>query len=165
MIRRATKEDAARIAEIHIFAWRKAYRGIISDDYLFTKILVSDRMSDFIKTNEDEIHELYVFEENKIIKGFMKIGLCRNEDKKESFELWGLYVEPLMQGLGVGTKLLDHCEKLALERGFNENILWVLNDNVKSRKFYEERGYIVEGKQEFMENINAKEIRYSKKIN
>jgi len=40
MIRRAKVDDANRIAEIHVFGWRCAYRGIVSDEYLFGKASV-----------------------------------------------------------------------------------------------------------------------------
>ncbi len=42
MIRVATEEDCGRLAEINVFAWRLAYRNIISDTYLFKKRSVVD---------------------------------------------------------------------------------------------------------------------------
>ena len=165
MIRRAVNSDSARIAEIHIFGWRSAYRGIVSDEYLFTEILVSERIESFIQNNESEIHEIYVYEEEGIIKGFMKIGNCRNEDKVKAFELWGMYIEPLMKNQGIGRKLLSYCEDIAKTRGKNENVLWVFKDNIEARGFYEKMGYRTDGKEELMEKFNALEVRYIKILN
>jgi hypothetical protein len=47
MIRAMQISDASRAAEIHVFGWRSAYRGIISDDFLFNKMIVSKRVSYF----------------------------------------------------------------------------------------------------------------------
>jgi GNAT superfamily N-acetyltransferase len=164
MIRVAKIEDAPRIAEIHIFGWRCAYRGIIPDSYLFSQISVKERLEHFIDNKENESHDLFVYEEDNIIKGFMKIGSCRNNDKKNSFELWGLYVEPLMKYQGIGSKLLEHCEHIALIKGYTENVLWVLEDNPDSRKFYEKHGYVFDGNELIMEKYNVKEIRYCKSL-
>ncbi|MBB6481265.1 GNAT family N-acetyltransferase [Spirochaeta isovalerica] len=164
MIRTACKDDASRIAEIHIFGWRSAYRGIIPDSYLFSEISVNGRFSSFNDSNEHEKDDLYVCEEDNIIKGFMKSGMCRNEDKLDAYELWGLYVEPLMKREGVGSQLLRHCEKVALEKGCRENVLWVLEDNASTRQFYKKHGYETDGSEKIMEKFNAKVIRYCKKI-
>jgi len=43
MIRKATVEDANRLAEIHVFGWRFAYRNLISDELLFKKMNVVKR--------------------------------------------------------------------------------------------------------------------------
>ncbi|MBP1084252.1 hypothetical protein ACFFJQ_06655 [Bacillus capparidis] len=33
-IRKATKEDAAEIAKVHVDSWRTTYKNIVSDTYL-----------------------------------------------------------------------------------------------------------------------------------
>jgi len=162
MVRTATKKDASRISEIHIFGWRSAYRGIIPDTYLFSEISVTGRYNSFIEKKEDESDDVFVFEEHDIIKGFMKVGTCRDEDKNTSFELWGIYVEPLMKNEGIGSKLIQYCENLAIGKGFSENVIWVLEDNTDSRKFYEKHGYKADGKELVMSKFNVKEVRYSK---
>lgn len=164
VIRNAKESDSSRIAEIHIFGWRNAYRDIIDEKYLYNKMSVFNRVNQFIDSKEFEDPNLFVFEEDEIIKGFMKIGECRNDDKKDSFELWGLYIEPLMQRKGIGTKLTDYCERIALEHGYSENVLWVLKENHSARKFYETQGYVPDGKEEYMENIKTVELRYVKQL-
>ncbi|MBN2655721.1 MAG: GNAT family N-acetyltransferase [Spirochaetales bacterium] len=94
--------------------------------------------------------------------GLIKSGMCRNEDKLEAYELWGLYVEPLMKRQGIGSQLLRHCENIALENGCRENVLWVLEDNSSTRLFYKAQGYVADGSEKIMEKFNAKVIRYCK---
>ncbi len=164
MIRKAEAKDASRIAEVHIFAWRTEYKEIIAESYLYNEISVSGRIKDYIDRKENEIHEMYVYEDKNIIKGFMKIRVAEDEDKKESFELWGLYIEPTMQRIGVGTKLLRYCEEIAKERGYKENILWVFKENNKAKQFYEKNGYKKDHKEKYIEAFNAVEVRYCKKL-
>ena len=164
MIRRAETGDAMRMAEIHVFGWRSAYRNIVSDSYLFSTLSVGKRFDAFNDILKEDKRETYVYEEDGIIKGFMTIGNCRNEDKKDAFELWGLYIEPLMKRTGIGTKMIKYCEEQARIRGYKENVLWVLKENKNARKFYETMGYREDGKEELLEKINAEEIRYAKEL-
>ena len=164
MIRKACVDDASRIAEIHVFGWRCAYRSIITDEYLFAKASVIKRIDAFRNAIVEDVEEIYVFEETNIIKAFMTIGKCRNEDKSKSFELWGIYVEPLLTGNGIGTRMVEFCEEKAIERGYKENVLWVFQDNIKARRFYEKMGYKEDGKEEVIERFNTKEIRYVKEL-
>ena len=164
LIRRANIEDTNRIAEIHVFGWRSAYRGIISDEYLLGKASVARRTMAFSKAIEEDSEETYVFDENGLVKAFMTIGNCRNEDKKDAFELWGIYVEPMLKGQGIGAQLIDYCEKQAIERGYKEIVLWVFKENISARRFYEKMGYTFDGKEENIEYFGVAEIRYAKSL-
>jgi hypothetical protein len=44
MIRKATEADIPRLAEIVVYGWRTAYRGIIPDNVLFNQRTVSKAM-------------------------------------------------------------------------------------------------------------------------
>ena len=162
MIRKAVSEDSQRIAEIHVFSYRTAFRGILRDKYLFLNLKVENEGIKYKSAIENNKIELYVYEEDEIVKGFITIGKCRDEDKKDSFELWGIYVEPLMMNIGIGTKLLEYCEKIAVEQKYNENMLWVFEENKIARRFYEKHGYFLDGKEDVMPNSPIKIVRYIK---
>jgi hypothetical protein len=49
MIREAILKDCPRIAEIHIFGWRCAYKEFISIEYLINKMTVRNREEKFIE--------------------------------------------------------------------------------------------------------------------
>jgi len=165
MIRKMELPDVSRVAEIHVFGWRSAFRGIISDEHLFNKMAVTRSLERFENALKDNIGETYVFDDTDgIIKAFMTICPCRDEDKVGAFELGGLYVEPLMKGQGIGSKLVEYCEKRAIERGYKEVCLWTLEKNVKSRKFYEKKGYSPEGTNQFWEPLKADLVRYCKAL-
>ena len=110
MVRKATIDDVNRIAEINVMGWRFTYRNLITEEFLFKTMDISKRIISFKKAIEELKEEIYVFEEDHIIKAFMAIGRCRDSDKTSSYELWGLYVDPFMIRNGIGSKLLDYCE-------------------------------------------------------
>ena len=117
--------DVPRVSEIHVFAWRSAYRGIISDEILFNQRLVSKSMERFNNSVSAGTLEQYVYDDG-IIKAFMSIGICMDEDKADAFELGAIYVDPFMKGQGIGRQLVDYCEEQAIARGFGKVCIWVL---------------------------------------
>ncbi|MDR2649274.1 MAG: GNAT family N-acetyltransferase [Clostridiales bacterium] len=163
MIRAMELSDVPRVAEIHVFGWRNAYRGIVSDDHLFNKMLVSKRIDVFRNAITNKLTEDYVLDDG-IIKAMLTIGSCRDEDKPCSFELWGIYVEPLMKRQGIGSSMVKYCDEKAIERGFGEVCLWVLEKNINSRLFYKKLGYQTDGKEKHIDFLAATEIRYSKPL-
>ncbi|MBU0927932.1 MAG: GNAT family N-acetyltransferase [Spirochaetes bacterium] len=160
MIRKAARDDAPRIAEIHVFGWRAAYRGIVPDEILFNRLSVVKRapsIADALEADE----ETYVYEDG-FVRGWMTIGDCRDEDAKDDFELWGIYVDPLLKRSGVGRALVGFCEDQARARGKRRIKLWVFKDNAPSRSFYEAMGFSTDGKEQLIEKLGAIEIRYQK---
>ena len=164
-IRRAVYEDAPRLSEIHIFGWRNAYRGIVSDDYLFGKLRVEKRTERFRATLAEGTEESYVAEADGLVYGFMTIGDCRDADRgRDSFELWGIYVDPCLMRSGAGSALIASCEAEASRREKREVLIWVFEGNPVGRAFYEKHGYVPEGKSQVIEFFNAVEMRYVKTL-
>ena len=172
MVRKATVEDAERLAEIHIFGWRNAYRGILADKFLFDKLRVCRRAENFKKVVGEGLEELYVAERQGVVAGFLSIGEPRDPDKAkaEALELWAIYVDPVFLREGLGAELLGFCEQQGRSRGRKEVFLWVLEDNVIGRSFYEKHGYSPDGASKVLERLPSAsvkpvaEVRYSKAI-
>jgi len=105
----------------------------------------------------------YVYDDG-IIKAFLTIGPCRDEDKPGAFELGGIYVDPCLQGKGIGTALALHCEEVATRRCYTEIVLWTFEKNKAARAFYERQGYKLDGAIQTYEHYNAVGVRYHKNI-
>lgn len=163
MIRPMEASDIARVAEIDVFGRRCAYRGIVSDDDLFNKIIVPKRIERLTNNLDDIVNESYVYDDG-IIKGFLKIGPCEDEDETGSFEIWSLYIDPFMQRQGIGSTMLDFSEITAKQRGYNKICLWTLEKNAAARAFYEKLGYAPDGAKKFLEDIEAYQVRYFKEL-
>ena len=159
MIRPMKPSDVPRVAEIHVFGQRTAYRGIVSDNFLFGKMTVEKRMEYFGSYKAEGC----VYDDG-IVKGFITFGPCEDEDKTGSFELYRIFVDPLMSGRGIGGKLAAHFEEVAIKRAYDEICLWVLEGNTKTRIFYEKLGYVPDGIKRLSGYFKVPEIRYIKKI-
>ena len=167
MMRIANIEDSPRMAEIHVFGWRCAYKEFISLEFLFNKFTVKNREKIFMEnlSEKNENVKTYVYEEDNIIKAFMTIGNCRDEDKNEkTFELWGIYVDPLLKRQKIGTHFVDYCIKEAIHYNKEEVVLWVFEKNNNSIEFYKTMGFSIDGKMKVDDFFNENEIRMSRKI-
>ena len=63
-----------------------------------------------------------------------------------------LSVDPVMQGIGLGTKLLDYCENYIRERDGRQVVL--VTNSQKNLDFYLKRGYELFDEREFEYNGN-----------
>ena len=167
MIREACVNDSSRITEIHVFSWRFAYKEFISMDFLINEMTLKNRDEYFQKdlSEENKNIKTYVYEESNIIKGFMTIGECRDDDKNnETFELCGIYIDPLFQIQYIGTKFVKYCEEEALKKSKKEIILWVFEKNNESIKFYRKMGFEIDGRVKEMNKFNENAIRMHIKL-
>ena len=164
MIRPMKRTDVPRVAEIHVFGWRSAFRGIVPDEVLFGRMSVQRSIKRFEDSlAADNSHDTYVYDDG-IIKGWMSAGPCRDEDETQAFEIGAIYIEPCMKGSGIGTKLVTFCEEIAAQRGFDKICIWTLEGNAPTRAFYEKLGYAHDGARKYMENLSTHAVRYKKHI-
>ena len=132
-------------------------------DFLYNKMTVKNREEKFIEyLNVDErTDETYVYEEDNIIKGFMTIGDCRDDDKdRNTFELYGIYIDPLFQRQHIGTRLVEYCIQEAIKENKTEIVLWVFEKNKDSIEFYNKMGFSPDGKTKIYETFNERAIRF-----
>ena len=129
-IRKATKEDIPRIAEILVFSKRKNYRSIFNDD---TGSFVDLQVCSLAKAyfdNPDLLDGILVYDD-KFVKALISI---------DGHEIKELYADPFFEGMGIGGKLLEyaiskyHCKEL-----------WVLDKNSRAKKFYNRHGFAETG--------------------
>jgi len=167
MIRIENIEDSSRMAEIHVFGWRCAYKDFISVDYLYNKFTVKireEKFREYLSVKNDSEGN-YVYEDQNVVKAILTIGNCRDDDKdNKTFELMGIYVDPLFQRQKIGTKLVDFCIKEAISKNKKEIVLWVFEKKEESIKFYEKMGFKKDGKKKLMESFNEYAIRMGKTL-
>ena len=164
MIREATLNDSARIAEIDVFSSRYAYKNVVSDECLYKGLSVENRIPVCKKWITEKRFEVYVYEDpdTGIIKGMMGLGMCEDEDKKEALELHFLYVDPDFLRMGIGSEMLRFFEQKGKEKGCPVFVVWVLEENKTGRLFYEKNNYCFDGKDKIFMRWNKREIRYVK---
>ena len=121
-----------------------------------------ERLNSQLADKEDSRCQ-YVYDDG-IIKAFLFIGPCGDEDKPEAFELYAIYVDPCLQGQGIGAALAAYCEEEAAKRGYKEICLWTFEKNAPARVFYEKLGYKLDGATQIVEPYGAAGVRYHKYI-
>lgn len=142
-IRNAVLEDAKAIADAHVSAWHKAYRGIISDQFLDEKMTVENGESVWqMRLNQKPVDTtkniFLVAEKEGQVIAFACAG--EKESSNQSLYLKCLYVHPKHWRSGAGTQLFETVKLLAKERGFKEVYLHVLSENYLGRDFYDKMG-------------------------
>ena len=152
MIRKADKQDIARIAEIIVFGKRVAYRPIFENDYVsFNELQVVNLYEEY-NSNLHRLDGMLLYDDG-IVKGVIN---GQPIDAK-TIEITDFYVEPFFVRQGIGTLLIEAMIQQARKKAYNKIILWVIKDNTKARKFYEANGFVSTGKTCIIEGT-AKEV-------
>ncbi len=135
MIRKAEEKDIPRIAEILIFGKRVAYREIFKDDlFSFNELQVMNLGIQY-QNNPKMIENMLVFDD-----GILR-GVINREFTDGNAKILELYVEPLFTNQGIGSALIGHVIDEARRCITNKITLAVIEENYKSRKFYEKHGF------------------------
>lgn len=123
MIRAATADDLNRIAEIEVFNYRLQFYPIFrSDDFYFGELQVPTVAQRY----EKSLDHIRVYDDG-VVKGFV---LAQDGEVKK------LFVEPVLQGGGIGAQLLDY----AVEH-MSAHTLWALEKNTRAIRFYQRHGF------------------------
>ena len=167
-IREAVINDAAQIAKIHVDTWRCAYKNQIPDTYL-ASLSIKKRTVNWSKQLANLSKGVFaiVAEVDETVWGWCTFGLSRDKDVfKQTAELHGIYVHPSYIDKGLGTQLMQYVINKLKEKGYQTIILWVLTSNEKTRKWYESKGWKLEGKTkiEHRDNFDLHESRYMIKL-
>lgn len=137
-IRQARENDVFRIAEILVFNYRLNFYPIFkNDEYYFDEMQVKSTAEEIMKPCFTD--KTYVYDDGAV-KGFIK--LSGNEIEK-------LFVEPVLQGQGIGKKLLDFAV-----HNCGADHLWALEKNERAISFYQRNGFSVTGEKKFEEDTD-----------
>ena len=126
IIREAKLDDLARIAEIEVFNYRLNFYHIFQDDTFYFQEM---QVLNVINENKKRLGQLWVFDEDGIVKGFMCV---------DSQQIKKLFVEPVLQSRGIGAKLLEYAVS-----EFGATYLWALEKNTRAIAFYKRYGFMV----------------------
>ena len=141
VIRKAQEADLARIAEIEIFNYRLFFYPIFQNDgFYFDELQVPSRMKHF----REVLSELWVYDDGAV-KGFVQAG---------NLEVKKLFVEPVLQGQAIGSKLLLHATEQ-----LNARFLWALEKNTRAIAFYQRHGFQPTGERQLEEDTAEYLIR------
>ena len=138
--RAATLDDVAAIAALHADSWRRAYRGIYSDDFLDNDVL-DDRRAEWSErfARPSPKQHTTVAETDGTLVGFVHTIL--DDDPTWGALLDNLHVRYMQKRSGIGTRLMAESARAVLDDASGSGLyLWVLEQNVAAQAFYEARG-------------------------
>lgn len=115
------------MAEIEIFNYRLFFYPIFRNDAFYFDELQVSRMAE----DERLWRDAFVYDDG-VVKGFIRL---------EGTEVRKLFVEPVLQGQGIGAALLKYAveQKQACR-------LWALEKNTRAIRFYQRHGFAATGR-------------------
>jgi GNAT superfamily N-acetyltransferase len=143
-VREACPDDASFIPRLTIAAWQRAYVGIFSPQFL-DALAEPDRVNARAAMTRRRLEERpvgmseFVAELDAVVVGWVRAAA------RGAGEIEACYVHPDAWGQGVGTALLDAGVRALVDGGCCDLILWTLEMNDRSRRFYETNGWTHDG--------------------
>lgn len=160
LIRMATIKDLFQLADILAMSFH-SHRGILAWIYPLFRLGIYEDLRNRLRSSFDHyvclVAQVQPLEEclpetifplEDVLVGTVEMTVrSRSPWLLTSFDypyLSNLAVHPLYRRRGVAQQLLDHCEHQALEWGFSEIYLHVLENNHGARHLYYQLGYRLE---------------------
>jgi ribosomal protein S18 acetylase RimI-like enzyme len=142
-LRPAVLTDAAAIAAVHVRAWRETYRGIMPDSVL-EALSVEDRAQRWSGTIAQLSAKRQVLsvaiDDSDTIVGFAGAGPAREAALTTSGEVYAINLVMQATRKGLGARLMIAMADGLVANGFSDAGLWVLEQNIGARWFYERLG-------------------------
>lgn len=134
-IRKATINDIADIAQVHVQCWQETYTDLLPAELVASNSIEKRQHMWTQFFAYPSRNEAYV----ACADGHV-IGFCSWVTLDEQINLMTLYVLRAFHGQKIGTKLMDKVLKIAAEQQVPIH-LWVLNINHKACMFYKNLGF------------------------
>ncbi len=165
-VRAALPADSLAVARVHVRSWQSAYRGLIAQEYLdsLTPEVWAGRYT-FGRIGL-QLPSTLVAVDGSAVRGLATTGLCRDTDVSNFGELMAIYVDPAHMRTGTGRLLIAAARERLRRVGVAEALLWVLDGNVRARRFYERDGWRSDGTRRTSTygNVPVEEVRYRRTL-
>lgn len=166
-VREARLPDAEDIARVHVHTWQTSYRGLVPDDFL-DALSLEQRSKGWrqMLAAPDPREGYWTAELDDELIGFASAGPSRDEDAgAHTGELYAIYVSTERQGVGAGQALMGAATSWLSER-YEVATLWTLEENAKTRRFYERCGWTFDGTtlQDDRGSFVLSEVRYRRDL-
>ncbi len=161
-----TDDNIDALAAVHTRGWQEGYRGQLPDELLDS--LDPDRRAEmwrrWLEREGGDLQVLVALDEEERVVGFAASGPARDDDVADTCgELYAIYVEPDRWSGGIGGELMMAASDGLRSAGYDRAVLWVLESNERTRRFYERHGWAPDGqtKVEPFGDTELQEVRYA----
>jgi GNAT superfamily N-acetyltransferase len=145
-------EDVARLAEVNVETWQRAYAGIVPAAYLDAFDLEAMRERWRANVEGHPGVTCLVAAVEGVVSSYAIVGAYRtqedadpDEDTTGWAEIYAIYTHPDLQGRGAGVAVHDAAMEVLRDQGYTRAALWVLAANDASRRWYAARGWQPDG--------------------
>lgn len=165
-IRYANKEDADTIALINSKSFQQAFKGIIPDDFLDGRFSYESLRERLNKELDEGTTSNCIMYKDDIPVGMLTFMKDSYKERDESeIDLGRIYLLPEYWGKNIGIEFIDWLCKELKNKGFVKVALWVVEENLRARKFYEKVGFAHDGEIRIINpGREIKEYRYTKQL-
>jgi GNAT superfamily N-acetyltransferase len=111
--------------------------------------------------------DVLVAEIRGVVAGFCFLKRASDEDLlSPAGELIAINIDPPQWRTGVGSCLLNGIDDCARARGYREVALWVLRHEPRARRFYEARGFRLDGAERLNQHwgFPIEQVRYRRNV-
>jgi ribosomal protein S18 acetylase RimI-like enzyme len=170
VIRAARVADASQITVVQVRSWQGAYRGLLPQAYLdgLDPAQRVGRWERSLAEAEDRRNGVLVADASGTLLGFVGYSPSRDGDADPARvgEIDAIYLLPNAWGKGVGRLLMDAALARLADARFDRVTLWVLDSNVRARRFYEAGGWLAGGtrKVEDSRGFPIAQVRYKRSL-
>ena len=149
-------------------SWQIAYRGIVPDAIL-DGLSIEQRREFWARSigmaslEPDRDGRIWVVEEAGRVLGFATTRPGRDTDLgARAGELHSIYLAPEAWSRGLGSTLLESAVGDLRARRFSPLVLWVIEANIRGRRFYERAGWRLDGARQPIDfdGVPVDEVRY-----
>jgi GNAT superfamily N-acetyltransferase len=138
-IRTLEKSDLEALFDVAQRAWRYTYRGILPPDFI-ERWIDANYSAEIILPLFPAIQAgemaFFVATDTNNIVGFANMG-----DRGRGIELIRIYLLPEYMRKGIGSALLEECEKFAIGRGSSSYFCYVVARNKIGVHFYQKHKF------------------------
>lgn len=131
-IEKATREQADIVGQVHSEAWKQAYQGVFTDSFLRDDT-AEKRKQEFLESFGKAGVFYYVVYETAVPVGIIKVI-----EEPDAYEIASFYLLEKYRNKGYGKQTIVY---LKTELSPKRIRLWVIEDNKKAIRFYEDNGF------------------------
>ena len=161
-IERVKLGDEATLAYIQTESWKAAFKDILDSDILQRCTQIDKATVMYRRLLEQNIGNGYLLKVEGTPHCIAWWDATRENDMPGYAELICIHSLQNQWQKGYGSKMMDAVLRDISDAGYTKVMLWVFEDNVRARRFYEKHGFKTDGKTK--PNIEPTEICYEKNL-
>ena len=161
-IERVKLGDEAVLAYIQTESWKAGFKDILSADVLERCTQIDKATAMYRRLLEQNVGNGYLLKVERNPHCIAWWDATREKDMPGYAELICIHSLQNQWRKGYGSKMMDAVLHDITAAGYSKVMLWVFEDNIRARRFYEAHGFTTSGKTK--PNIEPTEICYEKNL-